>query len=154
MRRNEITPELIEFSKRAKKLGFPQDVESIKEGDWLCDSVSQEILLVTEIQHHVFISAPPTISIEAVNIDDDNNSVIYDDPYDYTLILEFSRCLEWLLLHNYCVQMEAPLTPVGEYFVYYQQDRYGESDIDDCESAKTHHEAIAKAVVKILEGKK
>jgi len=33
MRRNEITPELIEFSKRAKKLGFPQDVEC---GDFVC----------------------------------------------------------------------------------------------------------------------
>ena len=32
MRRSEITPELIEVSKQAKELGFPQVIE---EGDWI-----------------------------------------------------------------------------------------------------------------------
>jgi hypothetical protein len=32
MRRSEVTKELIDLSKRAKELGFPQDVE---EGDWV-----------------------------------------------------------------------------------------------------------------------
>lgn len=146
MRRSEITPELIELSKRAKELGFLQGVTSIKEGDWLCDSVSQEILLVTEIRHHVFISAPPKISIEAVNIEDDNNSVIYDDPYDYTLILSFSRCLEWLKEKEWLIR-----TDVGK-------DRnctiFMQSTYVQFFKAKTHHEAIAKSICRILEENK
>lgn len=160
MRESEITPELIELSKRAKELGFLQGVTSIKEGDWLCDSVSQEILLVTEIRHHVFISAPPKISIEAVNIEDDNNSVIYDDPYDYTLILSFSRCLEWLRERAWELRTLQERTHRQKGFERWHIEiikvhpKMSSMKHHYMDNAKTHHEAIAKSICRILEENK
>jgi len=47
MRRAEITPELIELSKKAKELGFPQDVE---RGDWVCDVTDDELYLIETLK--------------------------------------------------------------------------------------------------------
>ena len=72
MRRNEITPELIELNKRAKELGFPQVME---KGDWYCVQVGDLRVL------HLAINKTPYI----------------EDFYDAWLILSFSRCLEWFV---------------------------------------------------------
>ena len=47
MRKSEITPELIKLSKKAKDLGFPQDVE---RGDWVCDVTDDELYLIETLK--------------------------------------------------------------------------------------------------------
>ena len=128
MRRNEITTELIELSERAKELGFPQDIE---EGDW-----------------EAWDDGLANVTIHLIK----TPNKLGDGEF---LILSFSRCLEWLREKGYEVRLEsrdieyyknrgwtAGVTVMkgNEFHVYH--------------SAKTHHEAIAKAVVKILEEKK
>ena len=72
MRRNEITPELIELSKRAKELGFPQDVE---RSDWVIKKWKSGLHRIS------FVG---------------NIKAFRQQNLDYALILSFSRCLEWL----------------------------------------------------------
>ena len=134
MRRADITPELIELSKRAKELGFPQDVE---KGDWYG--------YVTYTDELFVLGAGEMIcGVET------EETKLY-------LILSFSRCLEWLRGKFRDMHLDSLV--------------YGKSkwEFDVCDpldkikyenigfegrnaNAKTHHEAIAKAVVKILEG--
>jgi len=139
MRRNEITSELIELSKRAKELGFPQDVE---EGDWAYESKDE---------HRVFL------------IGSEIKKIIDSQEYErlilggYTLILSFSRCLEWLEQ-----QGDLDRFSVVRYRIYGISHVGWEAiatikylDGQRFEGiAKTHHEAMAKAVVKILEESK
>ena len=81
MRRSEITPELIELSKRAKELGFPQDVE---EGDSLWASTYYPILFggrrMFAKDGRIYLKTKSPVCIAPT----------------YCLILSFSRCLEWL----------------------------------------------------------
>ena len=71
MRESEITPELIEFSKKAKELGFPQDVEN---GDWVVMDNGLPELVGT-----YYIAQQKKALSDRL-----------------CLILSFSRCLEWL----------------------------------------------------------
>jgi len=119
MRRNEITPELIELSKRAKELGFPQDVE---RGDWVCDVTDDELYLIETLKEEGDV-----------------------------LILSFSRCLEWLREMGWKYIVHA-----WEHEEIYVSLYHDETKKCIPEGAreypeKTHHEAIAKAVVKMLE---
>ena len=130
MRRNEITKELIELSKRAKELGFPQDVE---DGDWYIKGNERLI----SCKHCYTNSYNPDIPQK-----------------EDTLILSFSRCLEWLRGRGFWLRhlLESWATSdEGTWYVYFlrhslHKDGFGEA----YKSAKTHHEAIAKAVCKIL----
>ena len=142
MRRNEITPELIELSKRAKELGFPQDVE---EGDWV------------KPYEYIVLFNPMSMCIEG-EIIRYANGLICDN---WFLILSFSRCLEWLRerdldLGSSFHQYHEHLPQLGggiddQYFITVKKMKKT-NDQGFFKTAKTHHEAIAKAVVKILEG--
>ena len=80
MRESEITELLKELSKRAKELGFPQDV---KEGDWIWDEDSNIIF------------------VYAITDDTQKKIVNLRGMNNYTLILEFSRCLTFLRERGY-----------------------------------------------------
>ena len=113
MRRSEITPELIELSKRAKELGFPQNVE---EGDWVAINIPESGWLVE------LFDATWAISINGGNI----FRLWEDGSYEeYFLILEFSRCLEWLREHK-------------------------DYDVVTVDPNENPHTEIAEAVVKML----
>jgi len=113
MRRSEITDELIRLSKLAKELGFPQDMD---KGDWYLGGDKKTLELIETTGYFLIGS---------------------------TLILSFSRCLEWLNKAKYGVTLGFNTFIWDQYifFVGTQSSR-----------AKTHHEAIAKAVCKVLEG--
>ena len=82
MRRADITPELIELSKRAKELGFPQDVE---KGDWYG--------YVTYTDELFVLGAGEMIcGVET------EETKLY-------LILSFSRCLEWLVKRSWILRL-------------------------------------------------
>ena len=123
MRRSEVTPELIELSKRAKELGFPQDVE---EGDWV------------KPYEYIVLFNPMSMCIEG-EIIRYANGLICDN---WFLILSFSRCLEWLQKEKYGVNL-AFNTFIWDQYIFFVGTQSSR--------AKIHHEAIAKAVVKILE---
>lgn len=128
MRKHEITEELINLSKLAKKLGFPQDVES---GDWYgYMTYTDEIFLLAE------------------------DEMLWGKETEETathLILSFSRCLEWIKQRGYecwrCMDTWVHLDRLVQFDVW--------DDVSSkpmvMEVSKTHHEAIAKAVVRILE---
>ena len=122
MRRSEITPELIDLSKRAKELGFPQDIEEGDFGNIEDTNGKFFITLLTED----YMNCPKL----------ENNDF---------LILSFSRCLEWLRERDCYVWLIGVADDGGIYI-----DTYRGNNIISGE-AKTHHEAIAKAAVKILE---
>ena len=122
MRRNEITPKLIELSKRAKELGFPQD---IGQGDWVIDLNGQKLWIVDW-------EGPP---------------------FDSILILSFSRCLEWLRERDWHVTFFNYRKEIGGAMVEVAYIKKAEKVKQVRIDAKTHHEAIAKAVIKILEEK-
>ena len=84
MRKSEITPELIELSKKAKKLGFPQGME---EGDLIgyCK-------IGFNFERKYFLKHVQT-NKQAIKL---NNS----KQKNHFLILSFSRCLEWLREHK------------------------------------------------------
>ena len=138
MRCSEITPELTELSKKAKALGFPQDIE---EGDWGNIEDSNGKFFVTLLTED-YMNCPEL----------ENNDF---------LILSFSRCLEWLQEDWFLWSAQEHNTDRETFGV--MVTRAVESGVfvwsDDCPEhciytkAKAHHEAIAKAVVKILEGK-
>ena len=140
MRRNEITPELIELSKKAKELGFPQDFE---QGDWIyCECKDIE-----DYPHGLGLE---NVWSEHPDIDSD----IWKKSDTDWLILSFSRCLEWL--NNRKSKSIAELyrngswdTPLSKR-TYCCRVYFWNRQIS--EHAKTHHEAIAKAVCKIMEG--
>ena len=127
MRRGEITPELIELSKRAKELGFPQGVE---EGDWYLTN------LFTDMKD------------KGSNFEQNLNLMLAVTKgkllgkHEY-LILTFSRCLEWLKEKEWLIR-----TDVGK---DHDCTIFMQSPYVQFFKAKTHHEAIAKAVVKTLE---
>ena len=143
MRRSEITPELIELSKRAKELGFPQDIE---QGDWIfceCKDIPDQ---------------PRGYGLECIwdeHPDIGSEDLIKSDTD--CLILSFSRCLEWLVKRSWILRLP------------YQKDLM-KKDIEFSEwfdGEFTKQEVfikgyllmenpdlwVAKAVVKILEGK-
>jgi len=74
MRKHEITDELVQLSKLAKELGFPQDVE---EGDWACEQDDFAFLIDLDIK-------------KMIDYKEDRRLALMG----YTLILSFSRCLE------------------------------------------------------------
>ena len=122
MRKSEITPELIELSKKAKELGFPQEIEN---GEWALVDEQPELVGT------YYIAKTRT------------------DLSDYAvLILSFSRCLEWLkergVVRVDIVETERKVT----LWVVFEKGLDRSLLKPD---AKTHHEAIAKAVIKILE---
>ena len=86
MRRSEMTPELIKLSKRAKELGFPQDVE---EGD---------LVVEHEYGQNIYRLRYPTVYKDgSIDDEDDNRDIRFQARSDHWfLIMEFSRCLEWL----------------------------------------------------------
>ena len=86
MRRSEITKELIELSKRAKELGFPQNVE---EGDWVFEHDYVETK---------YCLRNPSVSSKGTLRDKYTDGIIriHVEADYWFLILEFSRCLEWL----------------------------------------------------------
>jgi len=139
MRRNEITSELIELSKRAKELGFPQDVE---EGDFVCyinAYGNRETSVVTKV-----------ISSKTFWLGDGSYLLEEDN---WFLILSFSCCLEWLKKEGY-LYLDAFLDDGIHWHLFSGQIEYDRTiKKDSFGKAKTHHEAIAKAVVKILEDK-
>jgi len=124
VRHAEITPELIKFSKRAKELGFPQDVE---EGDWV-----------------TWDSGVGGISIHLIH----ETYPITDNDW---LILSFSRCLEWLKRQGYTLRLDE-LMVSSHIQLYGKKDEH--TEWGNRTEAPVHHEAIAKVVVKILEGEK
>ena len=134
MRRSEITPELIEISKRAKELGFPQDVE---RGDWVLDEDKGILLCVTNVP----------LACHEFDAQNDNYFKNFEKEDDWFFILSFSRCLEWLKENGSAQNMELFVERDDEYCSWIR-------DFITSEQAPTHHEAIAKAVVKILEGEK
>ena len=127
MRKSEITPELIELSKRAKELGFSQNEDGFQiaeDGEWAIDTFDDELLLI-----------------------DGRGGVIEEGDI---LILSFSRCLEWLREQGWII------SHAHEYlFTTSKKAAVVFKTLDEAHymrgEAKTHHEAIAKAVVKILE---
>ena len=133
MRRSEITPELIELSKRAKELGFPQVVE---EGDWVHYHVGRKKQIVL---------------VDKSMLDEFKYANIWLE--EYTLILSFSRCLDWLREKGWWLSDSRHCLSEDEgghwrYFVEVKKEQPYRCKMCD---AKTHHEAIAKAVIKILE---
>ena len=121
MRRKKITKELENLSKRAKELCFPQNV---KEGDWV--SIKGWLILVTKS--------------------------FMTDEVDYTLILSFSRCLEWLKGKGWRLeQLEDGGAPGNKWCIGMVKRANKHPDYRQIHGGKTHHEAICKAVVKILE---
>jgi len=136
MRKGEITSELIELSKHAKELGFPQDVE---EGDWF---VGQ--------RYH-----PERLDLILYGYD----TYHPDNFHPSWKILSFSRCLEWLRERGYTLESLSCYFPVGDQnsnrvqlFNYMSEGDPMHPPRFVVNYAKTHHEATAKAVVKILEG--
>ena len=159
MRRSEITQELIELSRRAKELGFPQ---SVFNGDYFAvlSTRDGDNNTVAEIykEPHIFM---------AHNMDggryytyaspEECGSVFSENPFEdcvpdvWFLILEFSRCLEWLRGKGWLAidLFEDPQPNRRDYYVEFKTPIEG-TWVNG--RSKTHHEAIAKAVVKILEG--
>jgi len=129
MRRSEISKELIELSKRAKELGFPQDVD---EGDWGN---------IQDYHGKFFITL----------ITEEYTAYPYLGKNDF-LILSFSRCLSWLKLQDNGVCNDFVLISADEGYWIERANAQDEDDIFPL--AKTHHEAISKAVCKILEEEK
>ena len=129
MRRSEITPELIELSKRAKELGFPQDVE---EGDWVgyCK-------IGFNFERKYFFKHVQT-NKQAIKL---NNS----KQKNHFLILSFSRCLEWLEDNNKGEMIGLDLNNFihGHWIMGIKTKTY---------RGKNIHEVGAKAMVKRLEG--
>ena len=123
MRRSEITPELIELSKRAKELGFPQVME---KGDWF---------LIQDNDYKSGYSSPKLCEF-------------FENNPNNVLILSFSRCLEWLWERGWKIITSG----YPEYTRVTVGRKDGSINPEITKIAKTHHEAIAKAVVKILEG--
>jgi len=132
MRKSEITPELIELSRRAKSLGFPQDV---KKGDW----VTSRERWKNQYAHGVIVN-------------------VYLAEYRWrlikpneSLILEFSQCLKWLRERGWYFH--------NGYNYHIEGFRMDWVYIKEGESSESHevysgniHVCGAKAVVKILEG--
>ena len=135
MRRSEITPELIELSKRAKELGFPQDVE---RGDWVLDEDKGILLCVTNVP----------LACHEFDAQNDNYFKNFEKEDDWFFILSFSRCLEWLWERGWKIITSG----YPEYTRVTVGRKDGSINPEITKIAKTHHEAIAKAVVKILEG--
>jgi hypothetical protein len=132
MRRSEITPELISLSKRAKKLGFPQDVE---EGDWFAGQ-----------RYH-----PEKLDLILYG----DGTWHPDNFHPAWLILSFSRCLEWLSGKGWILRSLVNESKLLEWYiniVNWKTKSLKMDDYDVRKSANTHHEAIAKAVVQVLEG--
>ena len=121
MRKSEITPELIELSKRAKELGFPQIV---CVGDWY------------------EINGKPVLCNYA------HGTLRGFNPEEHSLILSFSRCLEWLWERGWKIITSS----YPEYTRVTVGRKDGSINPEITKIATSHHEAIAKAVVKILEG--
>ena len=122
MRRNEITPELIELSKRAKTLGFPQDVD---EGDWTylkTDAFGENLILVTAI----------------------HNNTLCEKEF---LILSFSRCLEWLEERFDGIQ----ILRKGNLRTLWMRKNHDYDYKKYIQGKMSRDELGAKAVVKILE---
>ena len=117
MRRSEITPKLIELSKSAKELGFPQDAE---EGEWY---ISDRVNELVQWGSH------PTN---------------FNDNQHLCVILSFSRCLEWFVSRSKGEMIGLDLNNFihGYWILAIKTKSYRGENI---------HEAIAKAVVKILE---
>ena len=121
MRRNEITDELIQLSKKAKELGFPQDVE---EGDWYgYVTYTDEIFLLA--------------SNELLIGKETEETATY-------LVLSFSTCLAWLEQQGCTYFLDARRMNY-EVFVY----KYGQQIAHG--KAPMRIEAITKAVIKVLE---
>jgi len=134
MRRSEITEKLIALSKKAKELGFPQDVE---EGDYVClETDEMNTYLLTAKQATIF-------------------------PTREFLILTFSRCLSWLQERGWNAiqfgrrydetQLEMSIFHDNFYEKKEQPKEMWKHLIET--KAETHHEAIAKAVCQVLEEK-
>ena len=134
MRRSEITPELIELSKRAKELGFPQDVE---RGDWVLDEDKGILLCVTNVP----------LACHEFDAQNDNYFKNFEKEDDWFFILSFSRCLEWLREQG-CYTWLVGFTEkdTKPLFVHV----YRGNEIFEGEG-KSIEECGAKAVVKILE---
>lgn len=138
MREEEITGLLKDLSIEAKILGFSQDVE---EGDWALN-------MVPAPASKIAIGTPYLV---------EHKSVLTVD----VLVLEFSRCLEWLRgrdldLGSSFHQYHEHLPQLGggiddQYFITIKKMKKT-NDQGFFKTAKTHHEAIAKCCVKRLEG--
>jgi len=131
MRQNEITDELIRLSKRAKELGFPQDVEV---GDWL---------YVID-----YYNGPQTILMENTLFKDREciHSLSDDSVFqEWWKVLSFSTCLAWLETKNLHIDIEIN----GAVTISWRSREPGDDwkNID----SETHHEAICKCVIKVLE---
>jgi len=138
MRESEITPELTELSKRAEELGFPQDIEG---GDYACIKFDR-------------LGWQPQLFGGDMEIQDGRVYFYSTDGFyfEWFLILSFSRCLEWLREKGWRFVGWSDPWPDDEnqnLEIEIMQGSEGR-----WEDAKTHHEAIAKAVVKILKEKK
>ena len=124
MRRKEITTRLIELSERAKEVGFSQDV---KEGDW-----------------EAWDDGLANVTIHLIK----TPNKLGDGEF---LILSFSRCLSWLLERSWHVDFINHVKEVGGCRVEITYIKKAEKSKKFRAEAKTHHEAITKAVVKMLE---
>ena len=131
MRESEITPELIELSKKAKELGFPQDVE---EGDSLWAPTYYPILFnkrrMFTKDERIYLKTEDPVCIAP----------------KYCLILSFSRCLEWLEDNNKGEMIGLDLNNFihGHWIMGIKTKTY---------RGKNIHEVGAKAVVMKLEEK-
>jgi len=123
MRESEITKELIELSKRAKELGFPQDVE---EGDW-----------------YGYMTYPDELFVLGKN---EMICGVETEETKLYLILEFSRCLEWLADNNRGMMIGLDLNNFihGHWIMGIKTKTY---------RGKNIHECGAQAIVKRLEEK-
>ena len=128
MRKSEITPELIDLSKRAKELGFPQAIEEGDFGNIEDTNGKFFITLLTED----YMNCPKL----------ENNDF---------LIPSFSRCLEWLRERGYQIELRHYGAECWYLFELIENDTEKQEDVTvDEQEGETHHEAIAKAVCKIL----
>ena len=130
MRRSEITPELINLSKRAKELGFPQDVEV---GMWVMIKFPR-------------LDWRPQLFDTGWSVEEGYMySYSADDDYgEWHLILSFSRCLEWLEANNKGEMIGLDLNNFihGHWIMGIKTKTH---------RGKNIHECGAKAVVKRLE---
>ena len=124
-----ITPELINLSKRAKALGFPQDVE---EGDWLVFQRRWRNKHADGVINSIYLNKRGSLK------------GWWNMTSNEFLILSFSRCLEWLAKKNAPAMIGVDLNNfIHGHWIMVMQTK-------TCRG-KNIHECGAKAVVKRLE---
>lgn len=139
MRKSEITDELIALSKKAKELGFPQDVEN---GDYIQHG-NETKLVLCEVDANLGELREPCC------IDWKHHISTLSNQEDWFLILSFSTCLAWLREKGY-LYFDCLNHPDGTWSGIVAHPPKGKEDFV-IKPSSSHHELGAKAVIKVLE---